>query len=197
MKYADLRRDLRGRALFLRAMLEHPGRVGAIWPTSRRAVKDLLDMGDLAGARTIVEFGAGTGVYTKEILARLAPEGRMLAFEVDGALAAAASGRLPDQRLRVIQDSAERVEGYLEGDKADVIVSSLPFTTLPADARRDILRAARVALKPGGTLLVLQYSNIIHPELERLFPTVRRRISPVNIPPAFLFACETSHKENP
>ena len=56
-------------------MISHPRQVGAVWPTSRWAVRDLLDMGDLPRARTVVEFGVGTGVYTEEILKRLHPEG--------------------------------------------------------------------------------------------------------------------------
>jgi phospholipid N-methyltransferase len=37
--------------------------------------------------------------------------------------------------------------------------------------------------------LVIQYSPLIQSELRRLFPSVRRRISVLNVPPAFLFAC--------
>lgn len=171
-------------------MARHPGRVGAVWPTSRFAVRDLLDMADLAGARTVVEFGVGTGVYTAGILDRLPPDGRLLAFELDGALVSAVSEKLPDPRLRVIHDSAGRVGEYLGDEKADVIVSSLPFTTLPKGTKGEILVAARDALRPGGKLLVLQYSNTIRADLEKLFRPVRRRVSPVNLPPAFLFACE-------
>ena len=97
---------MRRRMLFLRSMITHPRRVGAVWPTSRWAVRDLLDMGDLPRARTVVEFGAGTGVYTEEILKRLHPEGTFLAFEIEPDLASAVAARLKDPRLRVINDSA-------------------------------------------------------------------------------------------
>jgi hypothetical protein len=39
---------------------------------------------------------------------------------------------------------------------------------------------------------VLQYSTTVLPYLERTFAKIRRRFSPLNIPPAFLFACSTS-----
>ena len=188
----NLGEGLRRRALFLRSMISHPRRVGAVWPTSRWAVRDLLDMGDLPGARTVVEFGVGTGVYTEEILKRLHPEGTFLAFEIEPDLASAVAARLKDPRLRVINDSAEHVDYYLEGAKADYIVSSVPFTSLPVDVRRSLLEAARGALAPDGQMLVLQYSTTVLPDLERTFATIRRRFSPLNIPPAFLFACSTS-----
>ena len=189
-----LAEDLRRRALFGLSMLRHPRTVGAVWPTSRRAVEDLLDMGDLGGAGVAVEFGAGTGVYTEGILRRLPPEARLLSYEVDGALAEAVARRLPDRRLEVVNASAERVGGHLEalGRKADVVVSSLPFSTLPEPVRQDLLDAARGALAPGGIFLVLQYSKTVLPELERRFPKIRHRLSPLNIPPAFLFASEAS-----
>lgn len=175
-------------------MLRNPRTVGAVWPTSRRAVEDLLDMDDLARARVVVEFGAGTGVYTAGILRRLAPEARFLSYEVDGALAAAVARRLPDERLEVVNDSAEKVAERLEalGSKADVVVSSLPFSTLPRPVAERILDAARDALAPGGVFLVLQYSKTVLPDLERRFPKIRRKFSPLNVPPAFLFACEGS-----
>src|SRR3712207_1215526 len=95
-------------------------------------------------------------------------------------------GRLPEQQR--INDSAENVEDYLQGSKADYIVSSVPFTSLPANVRRSLLDAARRALAPDGQMLILQYSTAVLPYLQSIFPTIRRRFSPLNIPPAFLFA---------
>lgn len=199
--FTELRRNLRSRALFARSMLARPREVGAVWPTSRRAVAGLLEMADLRSVRIAVEFGAGTGVYTRGILDRMGPEGRLLAFEQDGDLARALAEGLPDPRLRVVHDSAERVEEYLRdhagGERAGVIVSSVPFTTLPAGVREGILDAAVRALSPEGTMLVLQYSNLVRPALERRFRDVRRRLSPLNLPPAFLFACTGPRKESP
>lgn len=185
-----MREDLRQRALFLRTMLRHPRQVGAVWPTSDRAVSDLLDLADFDEARTVLEFGAGTGVYTRQIISRLRPDGRFLSFELDPDLASTVSGRFADPRLRLINDSAEHAESYLEGEKADVLVSSVPFTSLPAGLREDLMRAARASLKPGGRMLVLQYSKTVLPHLRRHFGPVRMRVSPINLPPAFLFACD-------
>ena len=151
-------------------------------------------MGDVPAARTVVEFGVGTGVYTQQILGRLRPDATFLAFEIDPKLATAVSRKLRDPRLRIVNDSAENAEAYLEGEKADVIVSSLPFTTFPAPLRENILDLSRRILSPGGTMLVLQYSPRVLPYLRSRFSQIRRRISPLNVPPAFLYACE-GHEE--
>jgi phospholipid N-methyltransferase len=186
-----MRRDLQERLLFLRSFLTHPRQVGAVLPTSRRTVREMLDMADLPKARCVVEMGAGTGSHTGEILARMAPDARLLAFEIDEQLADQLKRTVSDSRLEVIAESAENISAYLNGQQPDVIVSALPFTSLPSDVGRAILDEARSALAPDGALLVLQYSPLVRPTLQRMFSSVRSRISLLNVPPAFLFACRS------
>ena len=177
------------RVRFLRAFAANPRQVGAILPTSRHAVRDMLDMADLPSARLVVELGAGTGVQTGEVLARLAPEARLIALEIDPALVRILEDRFHDPRLQVVCDSAENLHDHLDGQQVDVLVCALPFTSLEPGLRRRILAELPRVLAPHGVALVIQYSPLIQSELRRLFPSVRRRISPVNVPPAFLFAC--------
>lgn len=180
---------LRERGRFLRSFLASPRRVGSVIPTSQSAVRAMLDMAPLDRARRVVEMGAGTGPHTREILARLGPDARFLAFEIDPALAEGLRRDLPDPRLEVLAESAEHAPRHLGGERADVIVSALPFTSLPPETRDALLRAARDALADDGTMLVLQYSPFMQRDLERTFGSVERRIAPRNVPPAFLFAC--------
>jgi len=177
------------RALFLRAFVAHPRRVGAVLPTSGRAVSDMLDMAPLAQAELVVELGAGTGSHTAAVLARLGPQARLVAFEIDPTLADALRAKLPDARLQVVTGSAEAVEEVLAGQRPDVVVSALPFTSLPAGTGRLILERTARVLAPEGVLLVLQYSPLIVRELSRLFARLDRRVCLLNVPPAFLCAC--------
>jgi phospholipid N-methyltransferase len=186
---AGLRGLVSERRRFLRSFLSGPGRVGAVLPTSRRTVRATLDMAPIAEARCVVELGAGTGPYTREILARLGAYGRLLAFEVDPALAGALAADLPDPRLQVVAASAADLEAHLDGRRPEVIVSALPFTSLPGPLHREILAVARKALADDGVMLVLQYSPFMQRDLERAFGSVQRRFSPLNVPPAVLFAC--------
>jgi len=177
------------RALFLRAFLAHPRRVGAVLPTSGRAVSDMLDMAPLAQAELVVELGAGTGSHTAAVLSRLGPQARLVAFEIDPTLAEALRSKLADARLQVVTGSAEAVEEVLAGQRPDVVVSALPFTSLPAGTGRLILERTARVLAPEGVLLVLQYSPLIVRELSRLFARLDRRVCLLNVPPAFLYAC--------
>lgn len=177
------------RRRFLRSFLAHPRAVGALLPTSRRAVSDTLDLASVRDARVLVEFGAGSGVYTRELLRRMAPDARLLAFEVDPQLAAVLAAEVRDPRLELVVSSAEDVEQHLAGRQVDMLVSALPFTSLPAPVRRRVLDISPGILAPGGVMVVLQYSPLVQRELERRFASVQRRISPLNLPPAFLFRC--------
>lgn len=195
MKMSGMKRGVQERVRFFRSFLTHPRQVGAVLPTSRRAVRDMLDMANFAQARCVVELGAGTGVYTEEILKRLRPDAWFLAFEIDPDLATTLSERFEDRRLWVIKDSAENIEGYLDGAKVDVLVSGLPFTSLPEPVKQNIFSQITRVLAPGGVMVAIQYSAMVKRDLERIFASVRRRISPLNVPPAFLFACSSPLKE--
>ncbi len=184
-----MRQHLADRLQFFRAFVADPRAVGAVLPTSRWAVRDMLDMADVAAAGLVVELGAGTGVQTGELLARLRPDARLIAFEIDARLARLLRERYDDPRLEVVSESAEHAESYLGGAKADVVVCALPYTSLEPDLRRRLLDVLPSSVARGGTVLVIQYSPLMAGELRRRFGSVRRRISPRNVPPAFLFAC--------
>lgn len=192
-----LRPELADRALFLRSFLTHPRQVGAVLPTSGRAVSDMLDMADVGAARLVVELGAGTGSHTDQVLSRLSENARFLSFEIDPRLAGAVRDRICDPRLTVLTESAEHLARHLGGSRPEVIVSALPFTSLPHGLGRTILGRAAAALAPGGTLLVLQYSPFIAGDLRRVFGSVRRRICLPNVPPACLYACTVPRVASP
>jgi phospholipid N-methyltransferase len=192
-----MNQQLTDRLRFLRAFAANPRQVGAILPTSRQAVRDMLDLGDVPGAGLVVELGAGTGVQTGEVLARMRPDARLVALEIDPRLAGLLEERFDDPRLQVVCDSAENLQEHLDGEQADVLVCALPFTSLEPGLRKRILESLPRALAPRGVALVIQYSPLIQSELRRLFPSVRRRISVMNVPPAFLFACRLEADPGP
>ena len=102
MPCAGYKSGIGERGRFLRSFLEHPRAVGALLPTSQRAVSDMLDLARVPDAQLIVEFGAGSGVYTRELLRRMGPDARLLAFEVDPALVAQVQAEIDDPRLQLV-----------------------------------------------------------------------------------------------
>ncbi len=186
-----LGRSVAERWRFVRSFVTEPRQVGAVLPTSRRTAQVMLEMGPVAQARTVVELGAGTGPITREIVPRLAPGARLLVYELDQDLARGLAAEFTDPRVRVLAESAARLEEHLAGERADVIFSALPFTSLPGPVRTELLDVSRRALAPGGVFVVLQYSPLVERELRRRFTSVQRRYSPLNVPPAVLYACRS------
>lgn len=169
--------------------IKHPRQVGALVPTSKSTVGTMLDMTEWGRVSCVVELGAGTGVYTEELLRRVGPDAMVIAFEIDPGLAHRLTQRLHDGRLRVVNESAENLAAHLNGHKADVIVSALPFTTLAKAVREAVLSAITDGLAPDGVMLAIQYSAARQRDLERLFGSVRRQRALRNVPPALVYAC--------
>ena len=188
-RFSRLGPHLHERARFLKSFLLGPRRVGAVLPTSRHTARVMIDMAPVHAARCIVELGAGTGPLTKELVPRLGRGSRLLAFEIDATLARALDAELTDPRVRVVADSAAELEAHLEGKRPEIIFSALPFTSLPVAVRDDLLDTARRVLADDGVMVVLQYSPFVEGALRARFGSVERRVSLLNVPPAFLYAC--------
>ncbi|RBY90185.1 methyltransferase type 11 [Blastococcus sp. TBT05-19] len=181
--------QLTDRLKFLGAFVANPRQVGAVLPTSRTAVRDMLDLADVPGANLVVELGAGTGAQTQEVLARMKPGARLVTFEIDPRLAKLLDERFDDPRVQVVCDSAENLDAHLGEAKADVIVSALPYTSLEQRLRQRILDVLPGALAADGSVVVIQYSPLMLADFRRRFATVTYRITPWNVPPAWLFSC--------
>lgn len=180
----------RPRLLFARNFFANPRGVGSVIPSSRRLTARLLAAVDWDDARVVVEYGPGTGVVTRALLARMAPDARLFAFETNGEFVAYLRRSITDPRLTVIDGSAETVAAVLEAagiERCDAAVSSLPFSIMPPRVRLRIVSATAAVLKAGAPLVGYQYSTRWVAELRRAFDHVQIRFEPRNWPPAFVF----------
>src|SRR2546427_11552058 len=99
------------RLRFLSAFLREPARVGSFVPSSPALAQAMLRGCDLRNARTVVEFGAGTGAFTRLILERIGGHTTFLALELDDKHVRGLRQRFPG--VPVYRDSAEKVQKYL------------------------------------------------------------------------------------
>jgi phospholipid N-methyltransferase len=179
--------------LFFKTFLANPFAIGSIIPSSKHLVADLLDGIDFTQAKTIVEYGPGTGVFTDEIVRRLAPDAKFLCIEIMDDFYNTLKARYDDPRVILIHGSAADVEKLLAEHglgQADAVVSGLPFTSLPDELRHDILSATTRALKPEGRLVLYQYSLYVTGHLKKYFKAIQTRYTLLNVPPAFSFYCD-------
>jgi phospholipid N-methyltransferase len=182
------------RLLFAGNFIRHPHMLGSIIPSSRFLVDQVLDTIDWEQAQMLVEYGPGVGTFTREILRRMRPDAALVAIETNRNFVRFLRDSLPDERLRVVEDSAAEVQAVLQRLKLAqprYIICGIPLSNMPAPLRADIARKSRAALAPGGRFIVYQFTARVLPQLQSTFTTVQRRVEKRNFPPAQLFVCAT------
>lgn len=166
--------------------------VGAISPSSIFLAKKMISSIDFNSSRILVEFGPGTGIFTKEILKKMHPDAILLVFETQKSFCEQIEAEIRDSRMILINDSAEKIGEYLQKNSfeaADHIISSLPFTVIPSQIKNSILTQSVKYLSKTGTFLQFQYSLNAHKLLKSRFKIVKLDFTPMNIPPAFIYRC--------
>jgi phospholipid N-methyltransferase len=179
--------------LFALNFFRHPRMLGSIVPSSRFLIKQLLEPINWGRARVIVEYGPGVGVITAEALRQMRADALLIAIEMNPDFVRYLTETIHDKRLRVVEGSAADVEAILRRFgvlRADYIISGIPFSTIPAPAREQILRKTCDVLEPGGAFLVYQFSTRVLEDLRRIFGYVGRKFEPLNVLPAHLFICQ-------
>lgn len=175
--------------LFFRQFLADPKAIGSIIPTAQATIDAMLAPLDWDGCRTFVEYGPGTGVFTRSILDYAGPDTRVIAIDPNASFVEHLHRSLPDPRFHAVRGSAEDVEAILRAHglkEANYILSGLPFSTLPQGVGDAIIAATERALTPGGAFLVYQYSLHVKPALEEAFGQVDVERAWKCIPPARL-----------
>lgn len=173
---------------FLREGLKNLKTVGTVTRSSRQLCEKAVSFVDFQNAKVIVELGAGDGVITKHILKHMRPDARLLAFEVHPKFCALLRN-IGDERLIVVEDSAEHIGRYLSDNnlgKIDDVVSAIPFVALPKEVGQKIVTATRDQMKRGGRYIQVHYSLLMKSLYESIFGNVDVNFVPLNLPPAFL-----------
>lgn len=177
---------------FLLESLRNFKSVGAVAVCSPFVAKKMTKPVDFSRAMLIVELGGGTGAITKDILARMRPDAELVVFEINPYFAERLM-RLDDPRLTVVNDTAERLCGYLASrdiQRADAIISTLPISLMDSHIRAKIFEEVTNALSAEGCFVQVQYSLISKKEIKEKFPVVTFSFTPFNLPPAFFYICE-------
>ena len=166
--------------------------VGAISSSSKSLGKFMFGKLKYSDAKIIVELGGGRGVFTHEILKLMSPACKLLVFEVNEVFCNQLKSEIQDERVTIINDSAEHIGTYLQQhqfEKADHIISSLPLSMFSLELKESILQNATRFLSDVGQFLQFQYAPFDYKRLKSHFGNVKISFSMLNFPPAFVFRC--------
>jgi len=170
-----------------------PRAVGAVLPSSKYLADKMVEGIDFAGARCVVEFGAGTGVFTEKIL-QMRPLGAVvIVFEMNKAFCLELAEKFAEEEnLYILNESAVSIGKHIRRhgfEFADVIISGLPFTSLSAEVGEGILKEARSWLRPCGCFVTFQYTLFKKGFIEQFFDNVEITREVRNVPPAYVLRC--------
>jgi phosphatidylethanolamine/phosphatidyl-N-methylethanolamine N-methyltransferase len=178
--------------LFARNFIRSPLSVGTFLPSSSYVVDRVIEQIDWHRARTIVEYGAGLGTISTALLERLPSQGRLLLIETNAEFASHLQQTLVDRRVTVAHASAADVAELMQRHRlgqADVVVSGIPFTTLPPAVRDGILAGTADVLAKDGQFVVYQYTRTVLRHLRGRFNVLRSTTEWRNTWPARIFDC--------
>ena len=162
-------------------------RVGAITVSSEYVVRKIVQELNPTD-KYIVEYGAGDGVLTKEILKFLPADGRLVAFELNKDLLEELK-QIKDSRLTILSDDVVEASKDLKRlrlPRIDAVVSGIPFTLLSSGSREKIVRHTFESLNEGGIFLVYQYTPMLFPLLKKFFKNIDLSFEPRNFLPYFI-----------
>jgi phosphatidylethanolamine/phosphatidyl-N-methylethanolamine N-methyltransferase len=186
--------------LFFKRFLSNPGLIGALLPSSPALCREITSHINIECAEAVVELGPGTGVITDEILAKLNPQAKFVAIELDNKMYENLHQNRPD--LNVVNDSAENLPEIMETAEIrhlNAIVSGLPWAAFPEKLQIAILTAVIDSLSKGGYFTTFAYlQGLLLPAGRRFKKLLKKSFKEVkisrvvwnNMPPAIVYRCK-------
>ncbi|RJY09185.1 class I SAM-dependent methyltransferase [Aurantiacibacter aquimixticola] len=175
--------------IFFRGFLEEPRMVGSVIPSSRVTIDAMLAPVDWDDCKLFVEYGPGVGTFCQPVLDRLARDGELLVIDTNPLFIDYLKRTIRDSRFHAVLGSAEDVEDIVRmigHEKADYVLSGLPFSTLPEGVGNSIVEATHRVIREGGAFLTYQFKGVARDLTARHFPRVDTGFTWLNIPPCVL-----------
>jgi phospholipid N-methyltransferase len=164
--------------------------VASVTPTSKFCVRRVCEPIDFLKDITVLEYGAGAGVFSKYLLRQMTSSSRLYLFETNGLLFEKLREEIDDKRVSFYDQSVERVLELIPHDligEVDYIVSGIPFSFLDEKAKLSVLEQSHKLLKKGGKFLAYQTSGHLKEPLRKVFGNVSTEFEIRNIPPMTVY----------
>ncbi len=175
---------------FIRQYILHPRSVGAIAPSGKNLALKMMEPIDFKTAKVIVEYGPGTGSFTRKLICKKKDSTVLVLIEQNKEFVKILEKEFKNvKNLFIINDSAENVSKILQelGYKhADYVVSGLPFTSLPKSVSVNIFNETNKILDKG-LFITFQYSKVKKKFFEDYFNFHDILFVMKNVPPAYVF----------
>lgn len=163
--------------------------VASVTPTSRFCIRTVCKPIDFSEDITLVEYGAGAGVFSRYVLERMTPDSKLILFETNDLLYKKLL-EIRDPRVEFFRKSVENVTDLLDKEllgNTDYIISGIPFSFFDQSEKKSILSQSKKVLRQGGAFLAYQTSGHLQEPLKETFGNVETEWEWRNIPPMTVY----------
>lgn len=173
---------------YIKNVIKDP-KIASITPTSQSGVREICSKIDFRNRVVIVEYGPATGVFTEYLLKMMSDDSLLIAVELNSNFANYLKENISDPRLKVHHDNAQHIDSIMSsyGKKADYVISGIPFTLIPDESRREIVKKTHDILHDGGKFIAyqafFQKDKYLLDHLKEQFSAVEDKYFLKNIPP--------------
>lgn len=161
--------------------------VASLFPSSLCSARSIA--GHLEpGYDTVMEFGPGTGIVTREILRRLSPSSRLIGVEMNQNCLTKLR-EIRDRRLDLLEGDVRDVAPNISSiapSGVDAVITGIPFSLMKLSDRKLILENTMDGLRPGGKLIAYQNSCALMFLMKSYFKNIEVFFEPRNLPPYFI-----------
>lgn len=181
---------------FLKQYIKNPQNIGAIAPSTKYLAKEMIKGIDFDNTKCIVEYGAGTGVFTEEIVKNASKKTKIFVFETNYTFYMELKNKYKIYpNVIVMNESAEKAHYCLQNNNiknVDYIISGLPFTSLPKQTSNRIIENTKNLLHSNGEFRTFQYSLLKKKLFENHFSNISHTKIYKNVPPAYVLRCKNT-----
>jgi len=187
---AKPRNALKESALFLKNAVLKPKQISYVIPSSRALIHSIAKRSGLDKAQKVIELGPGTGGTTEGFLKEMSQQAQLCAIEINKDFVKYLKKTIHDKRFIVKHDGAQNlpdVLNKLNWDNADVIISGIPFSTLPKGMGKDIMQIIYKSLKPQGLFIAYQFRDRVSKLATPVFGHTTSHLELKNFPPMRIY----------
>lgn len=184
---------------FIYQFLDKPKIIGSIIPSSKYLTKKILSFVDFnKEGIVLLEYGAGTGPFTSEIVKYLKHTDQLIVIELNSKFVADLKEKFKNYKnIKIYEDCVANTQTILakeEIQNVDYIISSIPFSSLPKDVTQDILLNTKSIMSNKTLFLTFQYSKFKKGTFKKYFEIKDIKFVFRNVPSAYVFCMNKINK---
>ena len=196
-----MRNKIKEKVNFIRQFIREPKSVGAVFPSSKYTVRRVISFINFNTKNLrIVEYGAGTGPFTREIVKSLKSGDVFIVIEQNEKFVNILNEQFGSNPLvKIYHDSVENISAILEKEdlnNLDYIISGIPLSVLSKKQIDEILESTKESMHQKTLFLVFQYSILKINTFKKHFTILKRQMILRNFPFVSVFCMQKKIKSS-